>query len=212
MRYGIVFGILCLAGCAPVGPDFVRPDTPANPAWLEAELDEFGLDEPELANWWQRLDDPVLDSLIETALANNNNLRIAGLRVLESQANLNIATGLQWPQQQVVVGDATAVGASESNANTTAGDLSFTQFNLGASISWEIDFWGKFKRSTEAAQAELLASEYGLRTVQLTLISDVVSNYYQLLEVCNFKQSHEQAPQYLFISTVPFSSVSLHRY
>ena len=181
MRCCIIVGLFCLVACAPVGPEFVRPDTPANPAWLEAELDEFDTNTPELAEWWKQLDDPVLDRLIDAAIASNNNLRIAGLRVLESQANLNIATGLQWPQVQVAVGDATAVGASESNANTTAGDLNFTQYNLGASVAWEIDFWGRFRRGIEAADAGLLASVASYDDLMVLLIAQVATTYTAIL-------------------------------
>jgi NodT family efflux transporter outer membrane factor (OMF) lipoprotein len=165
------------SGCAPVGPDFVRPEVPANPAWLEAELELYDTNAPELAEWWKQLNDPILDRLIEAALERNNNLMIAGLRVIEAQAALNIARGNQYPQQQVIVGDATAVGASESNANTTAGDLSFTQFNLGASVSWEIDFWGRFRRGVEAADASLLASVADFDDVRLLLIAAVADIY-----------------------------------
>lgn len=174
----LIISLTALAcGCAPVGPEFVRPDVPTNPAWLEVELDRFDPDTPELADWWKRLNDPVLDRLIELALAQNNNLRIAGLRVVEAQAALNIARGNQYPQQQVLVGDATAVGASESNANTAAGDLDFTQFNLGASFSWEIDFWGRFRRGVEAADASLLASIADFDDVRLLLIAAVADAY-----------------------------------
>ena len=177
MRATFLTIAVVLAGCAPVGPEFVRPDVPANPAWLDAELEQFETDAPALAAWWKQLNDPVLDNLIATALQNNNNLRIAGLRVLESQASLNIATGRRYPQGQVVVGDATAVGASESNANTTAGDLDFTQFNVGASISWEIDFWGRFRRGIEAADANLLASVASFDETTLLLIAQVANAY-----------------------------------
>jgi NodT family efflux transporter outer membrane factor (OMF) lipoprotein len=177
MRAGLLVSAFLLAACAPVGPDFVRPDTPANPAWLEAELDEYRTTAPELAEWWRRLNDPVLDELIARALENNNNLKIAGLRVLESQASLNIAVGLQYPQSQVIVGDATAVGASESNANTTAGDLNFTQYNLGASIGWEIDFWGRFRRGIEAADATLLASIANYDDAMVLLVAQVATTY-----------------------------------
>lgn len=177
MRIAVIFVAGFLAACAPVGPDFVRPEVPANPAWLEVELEQYDTGAPELAEWWKQLNDPVLDRLIETAIAQNNNLRIAGLRVLESQASLNIATGSRYPQGQVVVGDATAIGASESNANTTAGDLSFTQFNLGASVSWEIDFWGRFRRGIEAADANLLASIASFDEARLLLIAAVADAY-----------------------------------
>jgi NodT family efflux transporter outer membrane factor (OMF) lipoprotein len=177
MRFFLLTAAVLLAGCAPVGPDFVRPEVPTNPAWLEAELDYYETDTAELAEWWKQLDDPVLNRLIEIALEQNNNLRIAGLRVIEAQASLNIARGNQYPQQQVVVGDATAVGASESNANTTAGDLSFTQFNLGASISWEIDFWGRFRRGVEAADASLLGTIADFDDARLLLIAAVADTY-----------------------------------
>ncbi|MGI9261725.1 MAG: efflux transporter outer membrane subunit, partial [Woeseiaceae bacterium] len=173
MRLVILFAVLLLTACAPVGPEFIRPDVPANPAWLNAELEQFSSSAPELADWWKQLDDPALDRLIETALAQNNNLKIAGLRVLESQASLALARGSRYPQGQVVVGDATAVGASESSANTTAGDLDFTQFNVGASVSWEIDFWGRFRRGIEAADANLLASIASFDDAKLLLIAAV---------------------------------------
>lgn len=177
MRVGYLILVVLFAGCAPVGPEFVRPDVPSNPAWLEAELEEFETGAPELVDWWKQLNDPVLDELIAIALQENNNLKIAGLRVLEAQARLGIATGNQYPQAQAMVGDATAVGASESNANTTAGDLSFTQFNLGASLSWEIDFWGRFRRGVEAADANLLGSIAGYDEAVLLLIGAVADTY-----------------------------------
>ena len=77
MRLSSLLVVAMLAACAPVGPEFVRPDVPANPAWLEAELEQFEASTPELADWWKQLGAPVLDQLIETALQQNNNLRIA---------------------------------------------------------------------------------------------------------------------------------------
>jgi len=145
-------------GCAPVGPDFVRPEVELSPDWLESEQQRFDTKPAELIEWWRVLNDPVLDHLIEIAYEQNNSLKIAGLRVLQAQAQLGIATGSKYPQIQVLAGDATAIGASESNANTTAGDLEFSQFNLGANVSWELDFWGRFRRGIEAADAGYLAS------------------------------------------------------
>ncbi len=177
MRSLLIVSVALLAACAPVGPEFVRPETPAQPAWLEAELAQYEATPAELVDWWRQLNDPVLDRLIAAALLQNNNLRLAGLRVLEAQASLGIARGAQYPQAQVVVGDATAVGASESNANTGAGDLDFTQFNLGASVSWEIDFWGRFRRGIEAADANLLASIASFDEARLLLIAAVADTY-----------------------------------
>jgi len=158
MRFGVLVAAVLISACAPVGPDFVRPEEPANPAWLDAELEQFDTDSAELAEWWRTLNDPVLDELIATARRENNSLRIAGVRVLESQARLNIAVGNKYPQQQVLAGDVTAIGTSENAANSVTTDTSFTEFNIGASVVWEIDFWGRFRRGIEAADADLLAS------------------------------------------------------
>ena len=103
-----------LTACAPVGPDFVRPEVPVNPGWLDAELDAFETNAAQLAEWWRVLEDPVLDELIATARRENNTLEIAGLRVLESQARLNIAVGSKYPQQQVLAGNTAAIGVSET--------------------------------------------------------------------------------------------------
>jgi NodT family efflux transporter outer membrane factor (OMF) lipoprotein len=171
---------MLLSGCAPVGPDFVRPEVPANPGWLDAELDAFKTDAAQLADWWRVLEDPVLDELIDTARRENNALEIAGLRVLESQARLNIAVGNKYPQQQVLAGNISAIGASETTPNTGTTDTNFTEFNLGASVIWEIDFWGRFRRGVEAADAGLLASIASYDEA-LVLLTAQVADVYALI-------------------------------
>jgi NodT family efflux transporter outer membrane factor (OMF) lipoprotein len=177
MRSAGLLLFVMAAGCTPVGPEFVRPEVATNPDWLEAELEAFETDPPELAEWWKRLNDPALDALVARAVSQNNNLKIAGLRVLEAQASLNVARGALYPQGQVAVGEATALAGSESNANTTAGDLEFTQFNIGASVSWEIDFWGRFRRGIEAADANLLASVAAYDEAMVLLVATVADVY-----------------------------------
>ncbi len=178
LRAAAIAALSCATfACAPVGPDFVRPDVELSPDWLEAEQQRFDLGPAELVEWWRILDDPVLDRLIAIAYEQNNTLKIAGLRVLESQARLGIATGSKYPQVQVLAGDATTIGASESNANTTVGDLEFTQFNLGATVSWEMDFWGRFRRGIEAADASYLASIATYDDVLILLTAQVADVY-----------------------------------
>jgi NodT family efflux transporter outer membrane factor (OMF) lipoprotein len=169
-----------LGACAPVGPDFVRPEVPANPAWLDAELEAFQTDAAQLEDWWRALEDPVLDELIATARRENNTLEIAGLRVLESQARLNIAVGNKYPQQQVLAGNVSAIGASETTPNTGTTDTNFTEFNLGASVVWEIDFWGRFRRGIEAADAGMLASIASYDEA-LVLLTAQVADVYALI-------------------------------
>jgi NodT family efflux transporter outer membrane factor (OMF) lipoprotein len=178
-RLGLIGSLAWLCACAPVGPDFVRPEVPVNPEWLDAELEQFETDAAELAEWWRTLEDPVLDELIATARAENNSIRIAGLRVIESQARLNIALGNRWPQQQVLAGDVTAIGVNEDAAGVTT-DTSFTEFNIGASVVWEIDFWGRFRRGIEAADADLLASIANYDDA-MVLVTATVADIYALI-------------------------------
>ncbi|MEE4162780.1 MAG: efflux transporter outer membrane subunit [Woeseiaceae bacterium] len=170
-------GLLVASGCAPVGPDFVRPDVPLQPEWLSAELEEFDTGEPELVDWWRQFEDPVLDQLIGLAFARNNSLRIAGLRVLEAQARLNVAVGNQYPQVQVLAGDVTSVGTSSNGADGESTERSFRQANLAANISWEIDFWGRFRRGVEAADASFLASVADYDDAMVLVTAGVAETY-----------------------------------
>lgn len=166
-----------LCACAPVGPDFVRPEATAGGEWPPEFRQHFEFSPQQSVTWWQVLGDPVLEELIALAYEHNNNLRIAGLRVLEARAILGIATGNLYPQAQVAIGDATAIQSSESNANTGGGDLAFNQFNLGASASWELDFWGRFRRAVEAADASFLASVASYDDALVLLAAQVADTY-----------------------------------
>jgi len=163
-------------GCAAVGPDYVKPEVELPASWLDAERRELDTTPAELVEWWRVLNDPVLDELIDRAVANNNNLRIAGLRVLEAQARLGIAVGSQYPQVQVATGDVTAVGTSENVAGSTT-DTDTVQVNVGASASWELDFWGKFRRGIEAADTQMLASIASYEDLTVLVIAQVADTY-----------------------------------
>lgn len=175
MSLPAMFGLL--AACAPVGPDFVKPDADVNDQWPDYVHDEFQFVAQDSVAWWQVLDDPVLNKLVEHARQQNNNIKIAGLRVLEARAALGIATGNLYPQSQIVSGNATRIEASESNANTTAGDLSYLQYNVGVGASWEIDFWGRFRRGIESADANLLATLANYDDTLVLLTAQVVDTY-----------------------------------
>jgi len=167
-----------LSACAPVGPDFVRPDAATNETWSDFVRDDFGFTPQDSVAWWAILDDPVLNQLVVAARRSNNNIRVAGLRVLEARASLGIALGSRYPQAQFVAGDATRIGLSESNANTAgAADLSYWQYNLGASASWEMDFWGRFRRGIESADANLLASIASYDDTLVLLTAQIVDAY-----------------------------------
>jgi NodT family efflux transporter outer membrane factor (OMF) lipoprotein len=162
-----------------VGPDFEEPTVELSPAWVEAD-ERFRVSGEELVEWWRVLDDPVLDRLVEMARESNNDIKIAGLRVLEAQAQLGVAIGGKYPQQQVLAADASRIQASESNANTVAGDLDFEQYNLGLSVAWELDFWGKFRRAIEAADASLMATVAGYDET-MVIVTALVADAYVII-------------------------------
>jgi NodT family efflux transporter outer membrane factor (OMF) lipoprotein len=167
-----------ITACALVGPDFVRPDSMTNESWSDFVREDFQFEPQGLVEWWDIFNDPVLSQLVVTARQNNNNIRLAGLAVLEARAALGIARGSLYPQAQFVAGDATRINLSESNANTAGGaDLNYWQYNLGANASWEIDFWGRFRRGIESADANLLASIANFDDTLILLTAQIADVY-----------------------------------
>jgi NodT family efflux transporter outer membrane factor (OMF) lipoprotein len=180
MRHPCVITVFSLwfAGCTAVGPDYSRPDIPVGNQWSDEAREDFRFEPQDAVAWWQILKDPVLNELVSLAHLQNNNVKIAGLRVLEARAALGIAIGNQYPQSQFVTGNATALELSESNANTAGGaDLRYLQYNLGVGASWELDFWGRFRRGIEAADANLLASVASYDDTLVLLTAQVVDTY-----------------------------------
>ena len=166
--------LLTLTGCMTVGPDYKRPavDTPA--AWRFEEKEVR-----DLANtaWWQQFKDPVLDRLVSHALQENKDLLIATARIEEFFGRYFSTRGDQFPS---AAGNADAFRQRLSEKGFSRFDGSDNPYNqyeaiLGA--SWEIDFWGKFRRATEATRAELIGTEEARRTVVLTLVSAVAAAY-----------------------------------
>lgn len=169
--------MLGVVGCAQVGPDFTPPRADVKESWQEIESDALKPTAHELVAWWQVFNDPILDELVAASYAENKNLEVAGLRVLEARAQLGIAVGNQYPQLQRARGNAVYVDASEGAANTTAGDLTYWQYDVGADVSWELDFWGRFRRGIESADANLLASIASYDDALVLLIAQVADTY-----------------------------------
>ena len=161
---------LWLAACA-VGPNYHRPalDVPAKfrGAPEAAQVAAFA----EL-QWWMVLEDPVLQSLIRDALANNYDLRIAANRVLQAREQLGMTRASQLPSLGGFV------EAERQRVPPVLADQ--TLYSGGLQLSWVLDFWGQFRRATEAARATLLATEYAQNAVRITLIANVASAYFQL--------------------------------
>ncbi len=168
--------LLLLAGCTKVGPDFVKPDAPVAEGWTEVGELQLNATESDHADWWLSFSDPVLDRLVDEAYNQNLTLQIAGLRILEARAQLGLAIGSAWPQQQQATMDAIYSVPSDNTAGSAFLDDTWN-YNTGVSIGWEIDFWGKFRRGIESAAAALLASIADYDTVLVTLTADVANTY-----------------------------------
>jgi NodT family efflux transporter outer membrane factor (OMF) lipoprotein len=169
--------MLMMTGCTTLGPDFGKPDAPVEPAWLTRD-DALTGEPGERAQWWKLFNDPVLDTLIDTAHRQNLSLQIAGLRILESRAQLGIATGNRYPQVQELNGAASAVGISNNSPNfMTAIDDEYSNYQAGFDAAWELDFWGRFRRGIEAAEAGLSASLADYDNALVSLTAEVARVY-----------------------------------
>ena len=177
--YLSLVALLALGGCL-LGPNYERPAVDAPPAFRFAESDA-----KDLVNtaWWEQFQDPALNALIATALADNKDVKIAAARVEQflgqfvttrSQLFPQVAAGFNAQRQRVPLGS--------TQLPAGVGPV-FNQFQATLSASWEIDFFGKLRRQTEAARANLLASEEGRRATILTLVASVASSYVNLLSL-----------------------------
>jgi NodT family efflux transporter outer membrane factor (OMF) lipoprotein len=181
LLYALLSNALFLMGCVKVGPDFLRPEAVVAQNWQEAEYPGVNNAPAEYRNWWQAFGDPVLDQMIDQAYRENLPLRIAGLRVLEARAQLGIAVGELYPQSQQAFGSL-EYNRTSARAPQSASDqyLKFRQSEIGLSVSWEIDFWGKFRRAIDSANANWLASVADYDNALVSLTADVANSYISL--------------------------------
>src|SRR5713226_9982162 len=177
-----IIALMCVAilssGCT-VGPNYKKPTATVPGTYRGLAPEETG--KPESASigdqkWWEVFQDDQLRSLIRTALQQNYDVRIAGTRILQAQAQLGITRADQFPS--------VSAGAGISDQRSARSKF-FPAFEgstgkVNVSAAWELDFWGKFRRATEAARANLLASEWARREIITTLVANVSAAYFQL--------------------------------
>jgi len=161
-----------------VGPDYQRPAVESPPTY------RGGAETAEAASladkdWAQVFPDPVLGDLIRTALARNQDVAIAAARIEQAAAQLGITKADQLPELNVGL----AAGRERIAATSMSPAITTNLFQAQATASWELDFWGKFRRATEASRADLLGAEWNRRAVINTLVANVAGGYYQLLEL-----------------------------
>lgn len=171
-----------------VGPNYKRPAAPVADEWIDSKNPRLKVEPADYKNWWGVFNDPVLNRLIQTAYQQNITLREAGFRVAEAQAQRAIAVGELFPQAQEVFGDYTRTQLSTRTAtfaNFPVGAgfspvTSFSDWRLGGALSWELDFWGRYRRSIEAADARLDSSVENFDDALVLLISEVAATYIEL--------------------------------
>jgi multidrug efflux system outer membrane protein len=170
-----------LAGCS-VGPNYRRPnvDAPAAYRWLPE--DQAAKDETSSLGdekWSDVFQDKELQSLVRIALQNNYDVRIAAARVLEARAQLGITRADQYPSLSGGAG----ITAQRNPAAGPIPGYSLTQGQVSVSASWNLDFWGRYRRATEAQKARLLGQEWAQKAVMSSLVASVASSYFQLREL-----------------------------
>ena len=177
--------LVFLSACTMVGPDFKTPDSQVPEAWSTAEDQRIESAVEDHVDWWQEFNDPALNALIEKAYDGNLGLQVAGLRVLEARATLGRVEGFLYPQSQRIGARATRVELSENAEPISnlpgpiadATDTSFSNMGIGIDAFWELDFWGRFRRGVEAADAGLYGSIFNYDDMLVTLTGEVASAY-----------------------------------
>ncbi|HSQ81932.1 MAG TPA: efflux transporter outer membrane subunit [Casimicrobiaceae bacterium] len=178
LRHLVALAALLAAGCV-VGPDYRRPDVDAPAAFGNAPADAIGTADAE---WWKQVGDPVLDDLVAEALVGNRNVRIAAANVEQAAAVLTQTWSGLFPQLGYG-GSAERARASESGASpelARALPNPQTAYQAALSATWELDLWGRIRRLSEAARANLLATDEARRGVILSLVAAVAADYVQL--------------------------------
>jgi outer membrane protein, multidrug efflux system len=182
--------LLIWSGCA-VGPNYKRPTVNVPVAYRDASTEapaspaqNATSSAPHAASlgdekWWDVFQDRELQNLIRTALKNNYDVRIAAARVLEAQAELGVTRADQYPSLSVG-------GAVADQRSPQIGPIPSYEISLGqvtASTAWNLDFWGRYRRATEGARANLLANEWAQKEVMATLVANLTTAYFQLRQL-----------------------------
>ena len=181
--------VMCIAGCATplsqwvrngfkVGPNYERPPAPVSPEWVEQGDSRVKNDPPTDCAWWTVFGDPTLNVLVDTAYRQNLDLRVAGTRILTARAQRNIEAANLFPQSQTAMA-AYAHGQISENLNLPLPGA-INLFATGFNMSWELDFWGRYRRTVEAANADWAQSVEQYGETLVLILSEVATTYVEL--------------------------------
>jgi NodT family efflux transporter outer membrane factor (OMF) lipoprotein len=174
----ILAGALALPACT-VGPDYTRPVVTTPDEWYEAHVQGIAEGSAHVQTWWTVFEDPLLAELIQDAQESNKDLQGAYFRILEARAIRGIAVGDRYPQVDVTAEASTAEPSESATGLTERADT----FAFGAGLAWEIDLFGRIRRSVEAASAQYDASVEDYRDVLVTLLGEIALNYLEVRTV-----------------------------
>ncbi len=181
-RLALIAGAFTLSACTLLGPDYREPEV----AWLKdwqpsayARATTRGEQHAaDLRFWWRLFNDPILNRLIDSARQDNLSLRVAGLRILESRALLGIAGSSLYPQVQQASGGLNYVNTRQRGGALPDDTQSQATYQMGFNMAWEMDFWGRFKRSIESADAAFFASIANQQDAQVLISAQVADSYF----------------------------------
>lgn len=176
-----------------VGNNYKRPAAPLADEWIDSQNSRISSESGDYRNWWSVFNDPALNRVVETAYSQNITLREAGFRVAEAQAQRGVVAGNLFPQVQEVFADYTRTQRSQETAlfptippGSPFANLAAPQFSnwrVGSSLAWELDFWGRYRRAIEAADARLDSSVEEFDDAIVVLIGEVATTYVELRAV-----------------------------
>ncbi len=177
--------VIGAAGCK-VGPNYRTPAVPVKISWSQQDHPRLQGEPLNYQAWWTHFGDPILDSLITRSISENLTLREAGKRVLEARARRDFTRGNLWPQSQTLDGTYSRQRISSNTANFFAvpgifePNLTPQQWSAGMSATWELDFWGRYRRAIEAADATLDATIAAYDDAAVLLLSEVAQAYVEM--------------------------------
>jgi len=169
-----------------VGPNYCPPGAEVGEAFLDSSEPGISTGPADYVEWWTVFNDPTLNELVQAAYEENLPLKIAAERILEARAMLGVARGTWWPQQQQAMGAFSRNQMSHnafpmSNFSNIPGfKMAYDDWALGAELAWELDFWGRFRRMIESAEANLEAEDEAYNAALVLLQAETASTYIQL--------------------------------
>lgn len=179
LYFGFLLAILVVSGCTKVGPDYIQPTFENDIKFEVADGQFFGLvpQKADISQWWQVFNDATLNLIINEAVTNNLDLKMALARIEESRAQLGITVADRFP---TVNSGASVSHGQQSEALTGASRNSSTQYGVSVDASWEVDLWGRVRRNVEASKSEYQASQEEQNDLLVSICAEVARTYFTI--------------------------------